>query len=718
MSAILLGVDNDRATLTKPCEPWLFQANTPPELIGDKPKWLVWRALPSTEHLLYTPGVGINPNIRANSKTNVIRKLSALVADYDSLVSEVIEDHALKNMRSDLKPTWMSTTFSGGRRLVWIFESSIVFDAVLAKNFYHIAARETLWEKIFSGPDRNGWSDPYRIFDVGHSWRQLSDKPIPTNVLHLWLTEAAKGVDWTKLGEIVIPLEEVEAEVHRQFPGQWSGSFSEGARGPVFWDGGGNPSSCILRTNGVTCFSREKLFFSWSEILGAAFVRKFQADRVGAAVTSTWWDGRNYFCKDDAQWWTHTTETVKRAMKVDHGLDDGKGRGETCSEVDRALRFVEKHRRVAGAVPIVFNPDDIVHINGQKFLNTSHVKPMQPADERQEWAVNFAWIAAFLEARFLSNERPYLLAWFQRAYVGALSGNPMRCQALFLVGGVNLGKTLFSNKIVGGALGGFADASSHIAKGSEFNKELGETGLLCIDDGEVATDAEAHRRWTESVKKVVSNPVFTWRAMRRDPQTIPLNAKLIATLNDDSFSVQMIPDLALSVEEKIMVLRFHDDPFSFQPNHVQEPVIESELPFFLRWLVDWSPPPEVIGDSRLGVKSFINEDLRAKALHSGGVGDLLELVGIFLKSIPPEDGDWIGTASDFYSQATRWDDTKMLVSKYSPRVIGRRFSEASRIRDSGISLADENKKRGNSYRISNPERTDGKPVRVTPEVAG
>lgn len=710
---MLFGIPNDLGKLVSPCEPWNYVSTQP--AFGSKPEWLVWRGRPDTEHLLFTPAEGLNPALRCDAKTNPIRRLHALVADYDSLITPAMDEAVLQNAPSDLRPNWISHTFSGGRRLVYLFEEPLVFDPVIAKKFLSVALVQLRLRKLLPGLDTDrAWPNITQIYDVGSAWTRISDKPLPSSVLHLWLTEAAKNANW-KTDDALIPIEAVAAEVERQYPASWPGEFALGARGNVFWDGGQNPTSTIVAENGMICFSREKIFYSWAEVLGAAFVRKFTADKIGGAVSSTWWDGRSYFCKDDVQWWTHTTETVRRALMVDHGLDAGKQRTDTCSEVDRALRFIEKHRRVAGAVPFVYNPADIVHLNGQKFLNTSHVKPLPPADEPQEWAENFPWLAAFFQARLLPNEWPYLLAWVQRVYSGALAGNPLRCQALFLVGGHSLGKTLFSNKIMGGAMGGFADASSHIAKGSEFNRELGETGLLCVDDAEVASDPVSHRRWSEAIKKIVANPVFTWRAMRRDPQTIPLNGKIIVTLNDDMYSLQMIPDLAVSMVEKVLILKFHDGPFQFQSNHIQETIIQSELPFFLRYTLDWAPPAEVLGEPRFGVTPYINDDLRSKSLHAGGVGELLEIVAMYMKSRPPEDGDWVGTASDFYAKATLYDGTKSLLSKYTPRVIGRRFSEAARIRDSGITLVDEDKKRGNRYRIVASEREPGV-VRVRLEI--
>src|ERR1043166_1743660 len=712
--ATLYGVANDRSTIAAPCVPWEFESNVP--VFKKKDDYLVWRADAASEHLLFLNSVGVNPALRPNAKTNPIRQLTCLIADYDVLVSDIAEGEALKLIPADFKPNWISRTFSGGRRLIYLFEEAIAFDTILTKRFFEIAARDTKYEKIFAGPDRKAFGNPYQIYDVGTDWQQLSDKPISVNVLHLWLTEAAKSADWSKLGELAIPLEAVEAEVERQFPGAWSGPFTEGARGPVFWDGGSNPSSCIIRPNGVTCFSREKLFYSWGEILGLAFVRKFQADKIGAAVSGTWFDGRNYYQKISNAWMTVSKDDFVKRLKVKHGLDATRGKHETASETERAEVFIQEHRRVNGAIPFLFDERDVIERGGKRYLNISTVRALQPADTPCGWSEGFPWLAQYNDTFFdPADQKDFFMAWLHRFYKAARAGSLERGQNVFLVGGIDVEKTLMGPRIIGALLGGCADASDHLVRGSEFNKTLAENALWVLDDSQVASDPVAHRKFYELVKKLASNPTINFRKMYADAETQDWAGRLFCTLNDDSLSLQMIPDLSLSLEDKVHIFKAASVVRAFPPRHELEPMIAQELPQFARWLVDWTPPERVLVKNRFGVRNYIHEELRTAALHSGQVGDVLELVAMWMKTVPPENGDWEGRASDFYTAASAVDTLRPLVAKYAPRVIGRRFAEAARIRDSGISVVDENKRHGNKYRIANPER-NGKVVRITPAV--
>lgn len=718
---MLFAAPNQRSTLVSPVEPWSLDLPIPPEARVDKAAFGKWAAEPSTEYCFFSGSEALNPAIRV-SKTNPLKSLHCLIADYDCAVVPGADAQVLASAPVELRPTWMSRTFSGGRRLLWLFERPVALSGGIAKPFLAIAKDALKLKKLLPGLDEPAWLDLAKLYALGDGWEKLSDTPISINALHYFLFEAAKKTKWET--DIRIPLDVVADEVEKRYPNRWDGPFEEGKRGVVFFNpGSANPSASIVAQEGLICFGEEKTFYSWPELF-PDLARRYAQDKIGGAIEGVYFDGSNYYRKIDGVWQRVAKEDFVKYLCAMKGLDSGKGKGETASETTRAEVFVQLNRRVAGVVPRVFDPRDVVEINGQRFLNIAYVRPMQPADESQAWSENFPWCARFLETRFDDYERDVLLAWWRRFYASALAGDLLPGHALFLVGSVNLGKTLISNKIIGASVGGFADASSHISKDSEFNRELVGCALWCLDDGQVAADPVSHRKFSEAVKRVVATPTVVYRAMRQDGQSTLHNGRLLITLNDDTYSMQMIPDLQTSMEEKVVVLRFRDGTFPTPPAscaHAARPyenAIAAELPFLLRWLLDWSPPAEIVGDDRLGVHSYINADMRAKALYSGDVGDLLELVGLFVKSLPPEEGDWIGTASDFYSQATRWDDTKMLVSKYSPRVIGRRFSEAARIRDSGISLADEDKKRGNKYRILKPERTDGKAVRIKPEVAG
>jgi hypothetical protein len=203
------------------------------------------------------------------------------------------------------------------------------------------------------------------------------------------------------------------------------------------------------------------------------------------------------------------------------------------------------------------------------------------------------------------------------------------------------------------------------------------------------------------VKKLAANPTLNYRAMFRDSMNNEWSGRLLVTLNDDNYSLQMIPDLTMSLEDKIMIFKVANIARDFPPRHILEATIAAELPHFARWLLEWSIPDFLNIGGRFGVKGYIHEGLRTSALHSGQVGDLIELVELWIKRAQPMNTFgkmWEGTASEWWTEVMQDDTLMPLVSKFSTRQVGRKFIEASRIPGSRITLV-SSRTSGHRYQI-------------------
>jgi len=713
----LRGAINTVATQVEPCEPWVFVPKVPAEMATSKTEFSRWRELPSTEHLVYTGYEGVNPNIRINSKTNPVRRLHALVMDFDALITDENCNTVLDRCSADLRPTWMSRSFSNGVRLVWMFEAPLPLEVGgLTKEFLKIAYSELKMGKLLAGPDQSAFHNVTTLYDVGRDWKKLGDYVLSTNVLNFWLTEAAKKTRWDKLGEISIPIDAVAEEVERQYPGRWEGLFEVGRRGVVFFDPNStNPTSAIVTEAGMICFSQDQLFHPWRKIFGGPFIRKFQADKIGAAVVNVWYDGRKYWRKSPDGYWVQLSKDDFIAhLKVNHCINAAKAHGEVASEMDRTLVYVQEHRRVSGAAPRVYSETDLLEINGKKLINCAAVRVVLPAEEPQQWGENFPWLARFLESCWddksvacvepdqpSANARDIFLAWFQRFYCSAWRGDLLKGHALFLVGPPNGGKTLLAARVIGDAMGGGSDASDFLQNQNSFNRELLEVGLWNVDDATATTDPAAHQKFSEMIKRTAANPFFSYHAKYRDAQRVEWNGRVCVTLNEDPSSLRIIPNMNSSLEDKIIVLKFADVLPIFPPKQELEGTITRELPYFLRWLTEWKCPSDLMGKNRFGFKAFIHEETRVAALHSSGVGDLIELVEIWLKRANPSEkhGDfWKGTASAWIAEVSTDDALRPLVSKFTARALGRKFSDAASIRDSLITRDQSSKYKGNGNR--------------------
>ena len=714
-AAVLRGLINQSAKEMKVCTPWTFKADIPPHLQGDRTAFKKWCSDNSTQHLFFCASQGVCADLRV-SKNNPLKFLHGLIADYDCEITDAMEESVLKNVPADLQPNWISRTFSGGRRLVWLFADPIPLDCPgLVKPFLKLAAAEFKVSGLLPGWDEPAWKDLAKTYEVGRDWRPIAPSPLPTHRLHHMLFRASDKVEWnSKTNGTAIPLDVVAEEVEKLYPGTCNGSFEAGVRVPVFWDGGENPSSCIVQENGCVCFSRDKVFYTWREILGHAFVAKFEDDKIGGAVEGAWFDGKTYYRKINGRWMHTAKDDFVKWLCVNKGLDNTRGKNERASETMRAEVFVQTRKRVDGLIPCVFDERDIIEINGSRFLNSAGVKPIQPAREPQTWGENFPWLAEFLdtcwdealvpcvvEGKPPQKARDIFLAWLKRAYVPALGYNPQKGHALFLVGKIGIGKTLLGTRIIADAMGGGCEATDYLLSSSDFNKELLHVGVWNIDDGSVNADQRAHQKFSDMIKRVVANPGMSYHAKFHDKLKVEWCGRVVTTLNDDESSLGVIPDIDTGLQDKIIVLKFADAAREFPTSTKLETTIGAEMPYLLRWLVDWMVPAEIRGQSRFGINAYIHEKTRTDAMYSGGGRDLLEAIEVWKRRGAQEETMeyWSGTAADWLALTAYDEGLRHLTKGFTTRSVGKKFTQASKTPGSGIEVAQISDKHGNRYCI-------------------
>ncbi len=690
-------IENDRGTIITKAKPWEFCPNVPANLLGDKPNYLKWRGNKDTKHMLFFAAEGVSADVRVNKNTNPVRSLFAIVADYDFAITADMEANIKK---AAIKPTWMSHTFSGGRRLVWEFEGPVPFDTQIQKAFYDVVLEELSVDKLLPGLDvDSSWGKATRGFDVGHTWTRYSDDVISTNIVSGWLLNAVKRVGF-HTGETNIPLDTVKAEIDKRWPNVWSGDFVVNARGPVFWEGRHNPSSAVVMENGMFAFSSHKMFHSWRDILGAQWTDQFVQDKIGSAIANVYYDSQHYWRKFNDNAWMPCNRDEMAIWLVQNRNLMGKPDDRGKSEMKSALDFVHNERRIDGVSPSLFDSRETFEFMGRRLLNIARSRALQPATETGKWGENFPWIGEFLTTGFGDEQLAYYIAWAKRFYGSALAGDLQQGQSIFIVGDVNAGKTLMATHIIAPLVGGFGDASDYISEGKEFNKALVHKALWLIDDASIAINQQVREKFGERIKRLVANPTMVYRQMYQDGELTRWIGRLLILLNADAHSIKLIPDLSASLEDKIMIFRMGQPSKPYPPNHILEPIIAAELPHLARYLVDMETPAHVVRNDRFGVVGYIDKDTRSQALFSSGVGGALEIIDLWFKrSSEDPDATWQGTITEWFFQAQSDPDLRPMLSKYNTVTMGKRFAEASTMDDTGISITNKNGRHGTIYLI-------------------
>jgi hypothetical protein len=666
----LYAIDNLVSQTARIAEPWTFP-NRAMEGFSDKDAFLEYRKKPSTKHLHYSAFEGLDPLLRVTESNKAV-VLHGVVADYDASITVEERAAVLEKVKVEFRPQWVSRTFSGGARLIWAFEEPVCVPSnEAAKAFLKVFRKKMKVGAIFPGLDEEALCNPATYYEAGVEWVRLSEDVVPRNLVWQWMAQSGEGMRWDKL-HTAIPVEKVAEEVVRQYPGRWQGSFELGARGVRFWDfTADNETSAVVRESGMQCFTGPSAFVPWGAILGRRFVEEYEADRLGRVIATLWFDGREYWRQgDDGRFQSLGREDMRLWLKSKHALSASVPRGESCSEVDHALRMVQENKRVVCAAPAVLKPIGLIRVSGQAVLNVSTVRVIEPAPGPLKWGEGFPWIAAFLDGFFEPQEQlDFFLAWLKRFYETGWRRALLPGQATFLCGEKDQGKNLLSNVIVSKLVGGHVDAADYLTGQTKFSGSFFEMPLWTMDDVTPLADAAKHRHYTALLKKMVANRIFSADEKFKKVQTVEWCGRIIVTTNLDPESIRILPALDVSNQDKVCLFRVRTMEREFPANVVE--IITGELPYLGRWLYDWEMPKEVVGSVRYGVKPYIEESLLAEARQSSDTAQFEELLGAFLKQLPEKTSEWAGTATDLMAQLAGVEGFGPLLRDITPSRIGR-----------------------------------------------
>jgi hypothetical protein len=642
---------NLRGQATKVFEDPAAQTFSAPEF-KSKADYRAWCAETSTDHCFYSLAEGDNPSVRI-SEDNPVNKIYGFVADYDAPVDhDKLKELIIERGHGAPLPTWATKTRSGYARLVWEFAEPLPIHPHLAEPFLKRLSDMLRASMLLGGFDRTSLKVS-QYFEFGSDWVQLGDRLTETQV-RVVLLKTANDTPVSS-GDSNIPLEEVRTELEKKFPGRWVGEFEVGARGPLFWIADGiDREGCQVREDGMVCYSDRagKGFVGWREIFGRKFVEKFEEKKMSTLLDQYWFNGRSFYKLLHNSPVSLPKEQLLLELKK-AGFAPRPKKNQTLSEMESALLTISNDCRVDEVAPVIFAAERVVSFNGFRLLNNSKAVPVQPdADgDPKLWP----WLHDFLTPMFAPDDEgdetlSYFLAWFQRLYAAVLAHRLDQGQLLILLGPTGRGKTLLTNKIVGGAVGGFSDASAYLAGATAFNKDLCGSAAWVIDDQTAAATYADQRKFVELTKRCVANPRLEYHAKYADAIPLPWAGRVMMSLNLDAQSLAALPTLDSSNRDKIIALRVSESHKpKFGSNRQVEETIAKELPHFLRWLLDWQPPKRVVASSRFGVATYVDSFIEAAAYDNSSRSAIAEMVEFFAKRVRDtlNKSCWRGTLTEF-----------------------------------------------------------------------
>lgn len=611
-----------------------------------------WCGDPKTNHIFYSTVEGRAPSKRIGGD-NPAHKIYGVVADYDAPVDwpnmpDIVED----GCAATVKPTWASKTYSGYLRLVWEFDEPIPIDPSMFDSFISNMNRSLKIDKLFAGFDTSSLR-PNQYFELGDEWTRLNGS-VPKDIVQAALTKAVTSKP-PESDDTTIPIDVVAKEVESRFPNRWMGDFEVGSRGPLFWiDDGINRDGCQVVEDGIVCYSDRagKGFMSWADLFGSSFVKDYETKKLATLLDEYWFNGKSFY----KLLYGNAVSIPKDQLLLElrqAGFSVRVRRGRAISEVEEAVLTISNNNRIDEIAPVVFSNERIVSYNASRILNCSNLVPVGPDSDGDpsKWPFLHQWFNQLFVDSSKNPALDYFYSWMQRFYTAVLDRVPLQGQALLLVGPTGRGKSLLSNKIISGLVGGFSDASDYLSGQTKFNKDLGRVASWVIDDTTSAASFQDQRRATELLKRAVANPRVEYMAKYADAMSIPWTGRVILSLNMDANSLSVIPSLDTSNRDKLMALLISDKSTnSFPANAQLEATIEQELPHFGKFLLDWKVPQAVEDVGRFGVKSYIDPTIADAAYDNSSRSSIAELVEFFAKrcrEVYPEMGRWSGTLTEF-----------------------------------------------------------------------
>ena len=565
---------------------------------------------------------GLNPQGRI-CENNPARYLHGIVADYDN-ANAISKIQALASSTGHL-PTWVVQSFSPGKcRLIWPFESPVlVANPDITDEFLKKLDEKIKISHALPGFDKATWKEN-QYFELGSNWQQVTGAmPIPDSMLSECMLQGGMAAKM-ELADVEIPLEIVAEEVESRWPGRWGGQFTEGAAGPLFWvEPFLNHRNAVIRENGLVCFSDRapSNFMPWRAILGDKFVEKYETERAARLAEMFFFDGVNYWTNTlNGGSWKPLNQNNAQLHLKNARCSPRVPKGSFVSEVEKVLVYIQSNRYVTAAVPMLFRDETLVGYNGADYLNISNKKALAPGDNGNP--ANFPWIYDFIVNGLDGDQdgipaREFFIGWLRRFWMTSYQGDPQPGQSVILAGEAHTGKTFFSKCVLGVAVGGSITAEDLLLQRTKFNRQAAHNALWRCDDAIAEGDVRTKQVLANSLKAMAANPTVLYQPKFVDTTELPFLGRVFLTCNTDPESLKILPYLDGTIKDKLMMFRMKEGyrPHFFGNNGENEARAMAELPFFLRWLMDYPVNPAVIDphSQRFEIASFHHKTLVAEA---------------------------------------------------------------------------------------------------------
>jgi hypothetical protein len=362
--------------------------------------------------------------------------------------------------------------------------------------------------------------------------------------------------------------------------------------------------------------------------------------------------------------WFAVNETQLRRQCKCRGMAVKPSEDDPASPFDRFLVKLQDTRGIHFAGPLAGHSKGLRYVNGLPVLITSSPRFIQPA--AGDWPTIQSLITGmFTDGRF--DQTVYFYGWLKMALESLTNGAGKPGQVLVLAGPAEAGKSLLQSIITWCFGGRESKPYAYMTGRTDFNADLFGSEHLRLDDEQASTDMRARKAFGARIKELLFGQGQRLHAKHRDAITLDPIWRMTVSLNEEPESMQVLPPLDESLEDKLMILRITKRPMPMPTATTEQQRafsdrIKSELPAFIHWLANHHEITPEMRNERCGIRHWHHPELMAAIRELSPESRLLSLIDMTVNASP----FWEGTAEELErtltcnSSSVRQEASKLL----------------------------------------------------------
>ncbi len=357
---------------------------------------------------------------------------------------------------------------------------------------------------------------------------------------------------------------------------------------------------------------------------------------------------KEYLVVDSHENWFPVNESMLRRQCRVLGMQVKAPEQGGNSAFDMFVYSLQTEKGVAYAGALAGHPKGPRTVNGSLILVTT--EPSLIAPQRGDFPI----LQALLNGMFASDgdaQLTHFYGWLQNALRCLHSRTRKPGQVLVIAGPAECGKSLLQTIITW--LMGERESKpyAYMTGATDFNSELFAAEHLRLDDEQASTDMRARRAFGARVKELLFGHAQRMHAKNRDALTLDPIWRMTITLNEEPESLQVLPPLDESLEDKFIILRASKKPMPMPTGTTEQTAafaatLRQELPAFIHWLMNEFVIPEPLKNDRCGIRHWHHPELLTAIRELSPHARLLSLIDKELFHALKIEPQWEGTADE------------------------------------------------------------------------